>query len=237
MISKPFDELKKEKLQAEIDLLNKRIEKDYAEVKSLTRSERITAFVKKWYGFILALITVFGGFWTIYFPVQSYFDSQRKALHYSLNDEMIKAIDSLTSLNQITVEKSILILSYFESNAIPILVFNIERSDGTSLENYYSAIREIYKQNSTDIVETIIERMNYYYYSLGLFQDSVVETPNYNTLTNFSRLLNNIKLNWMDKRHVKNFYYPIQKTLKTNERLGVQVPSFIKNIDQFLNDN
>ena len=204
---KNLEELQQEKLMAEINLINAKIKKEYPESKPLSRFARISLAFKNWYAIILAVIAVGGGFWGIFAPVKSYFNERNKAVQYELNENMIKAMERLDQEEGIKRDNAIMILSYYDLNAIPIFLDKLVSTDFEEERNlnlqqkYIEAINLIYKRNRTDIVNKIIIKMEYH-----LNEISLDDPGHIYPLRNLSVLVENLNMVYQDKANVKDFY-------------------------------
>jgi hypothetical protein len=231
-----LEDLQKEKLQAEINLIKARIKKDYPEAKPLGRLDKIAGFFKKWNAVILALIAVGGGFWGVFSPVKKYFDEQSKSVQFTLNENMIAAMDSLSSTNTSEAENAILVLSYYELNAIPVLLFNLERTNLENTElisNYYETINLIYNRKRIGIVDRIVVKLEENFNSL--FEDGNFVAKKYYALQNLSGLLNNLNLNWFDKKRVSKHYKKVKLIYEqdTTSALYIESQIYLMNINKF----
>lgn len=231
-----LEDLQKEKLQAEINLIKARIKKEYPEAKSPGRLDKIASFFKKWNAVILAMIAVGGGFWGVFSPVKKYFDEQSKSVQFTLNENMISAMDSLNSKNTSEAENAILILSYYEMNAIPVLLFNLERTNLENSElisNYYETINLIYKRKRSGIVDRVVVKLEENFNSL--FEGENIDAKKYYALQNLSGLLNNLNLNWFDKKRVSKLYKKVKHTYEqdTTSTLNKESGIYLMNINKF----
>ena len=225
---KTIQELEKEKLQEEINLLRERIKKEYGESQPESRWSKFVDFFKQWYSVMLALIAVGGGFWGIFYPVKTFLTEQQKTVQYSLNENMIGALDKLKANDRISRENSIIILSYYDLNAIPILLSKyIVLADDSidAKQDYIEAINLIYSRKQTGIIERIIIKMNKNY---KLFKKYTTEEDinvrwrnqlHIGYFLNLIYLVDELSLSSHDKKEVKNFYADILKDIKNNEPL------------------
>ena len=95
--SKSIQDLEKEKLQAEIDILNARLEKEYPDETPPSRFDKLASFAQKWSAFILGAVTLFSAVFGVFVPLGEYLDERRKALEYELNENMIGFVEDLNS--------------------------------------------------------------------------------------------------------------------------------------------
>ena len=235
---KNLEELQQEKLIAEINLLNAKIKKEYPESKPLSRFARISLAFKNWYAIILAVIAVGGGFWGIFAPVKSYFNERNKAVQYELNENMIKAMERLDLEEGINRDNAIMILSYYDLNAIPIFLDKLVSTDFEEERNlnlqqkYIEAINLIYKRNRTDIVNKIIIKMEYH-----LNEISVDDPGHIYPLINLSVLVENLNMVRQDRIKVKDLYESIKNKIATDPAMADidGVPVFEEKVNKLIN--
>jgi hypothetical protein len=235
---KNLEELQQEKLMAEINLINAKIKKEYPESKPLSRFARISLAFKNWYAIILAVIAVSGGFWGIFAPVKSYFKEQNKAVQYVLNENMIKAMEKLDLEEGINRDNAIMILSYYDLNAIPIFLDKLVSTDFEEEKNlnlqqkYIEAINLIYKRNRTDIVNKIIIKMEYH-----LNEISVDDPGHIYALINLSVLVENLNMVRQDRIKVKDLYESIKNKIATDPAMADidGVPVFEEKVNKLIN--
>jgi len=110
--------------------------------------------VRKYTGVAIAIATAAAAIWGFILPVNIYLKERRAALTYELNDQMIKLVTDLDSDTQAVAERSILLLSYYEENSIPILLYKLERTDlnsETMISNISETITKIYEKDKVDL--------------------------------------------------------------------------------------
>lgn len=235
---KSLEELQQEKLVAEINLINAKIKKEYPESKPLSRFARVSLVFKNWYAIILAVIAVGGGFWGIFAPVKSYFNERNKAVQYELNENMIKAMEKLDLEEGINRDNAIMILSYYDLNAIPIFLDKLVSTDFEEERNlnlqqkYIEAINLIYKRNRTDIVNKIIIKMEYH-----LNEISVDDPGHIYALINLSVLVENLNMVRQDRIKVKDLYESIKNKIATDPAMADidGVPVFEEKVNKLIN--
>lgn len=147
-------QLELQRLQAENDLLQMEIAEKSREP---SKSDKISAFFKKWSSVLIAVISVGGGFWGIFYPIKSYYNEKSKELQFSLNTSMIGIVENLSNRDPVKRNSSIVLLSYYEENAIPILLYHLEKSAKIE-DDLIITISRIYnrkpKPTKTEIINT-----------------------------------------------------------------------------------
>jgi hypothetical protein len=235
-MNKSLEEIQKEKIQAEINLINARIRKVYPESRPMSRFGKAAEFFRKWYAVILALIAVFGGFWGIFAPVKSYFSERNKAVQYELNSNMIDAMGKLDSADMNVQGNAIMILSYYDLNAIPIFLDKLVKTspEETYLQQkYIEAIKLIYKRKRADIVDKILSKMDY------SFQQIPRDNYLIYSLWNLSFLVEWLEPNRSDRKMVIALYKSMLVKLESDSTL-IQIdgmPKFKTDINRFINNN
>ncbi len=242
---KTIEDLEKEKLEEEIKILRARIKNEFPEHKPKGWFDKVSDFFRRWYSVVLAIIAVAGGFWGIFYPVKTFLNERQKAVQYDINENMINALEGLEKDDKIAKENSIIILSYYDLNAIPILLNKYIESDYLDQDlqlEYMDAISMIYKRKNTEIIDRIIKKMRINY---SLFDKYISQNDwKYNKASeNLIKLINLIKymnpdlLSW-DIVKMKNFYTEIvahmneNTNLKSNEDVEVlktKIEDFINN--------
>jgi len=235
-LNKSLEEIQKDKLQAEINLINARIRKVYPESKPAGKFSHVADFFKKWYAVILALTAVFGGFWGIFAPVKSYFSERNKAVQYELNANMIDAMGKLDSADLNVQGNAIMILSYYDLNAIPIFLdklVKIDYDDKISQQKYIEAINLIYKRKRTEIVDKIISKMDY------SFKQISAEPTFTLALLNLSFLVENLNMVRRDRRNVIALYKTMIEEFDKDSTLMEMdgMLPFKESITRFVNNN
>ena len=86
---KSIEQLQKEKLQSEIDILRARLEKEYPDNNPPGFFDKIADFARKWSAFILGSVTLISAVFGVFVPLSEYLDESRRALQYDLNENMI----------------------------------------------------------------------------------------------------------------------------------------------------
>lgn len=235
-MDKSLEEIQKEKIQAEINLINARIRKVYPESRPMSKFGKVAEFFRQWYAVILALIAVFGGFWGIFAPVKSYFSERNKAVQYELNANMIDAMGKLDSADMNVQGNAIMILSYYDLNAIPIFLDKLVQTDPGDTyrqQKYIEAIKLIYKRKHADIVDKITSKMDY------SFQQ--VSRDNYliYSLWNLSFLVEWLEPVRSDRKKVITLYKSMVAKLDSDSTLS-QIDGMRKfkgDIKRFIDDN
>lgn len=235
---KTIQELEKEKLQEEINLLKARIENEFPEDEPKTKWDKVTEFFQKWYAVMLALIAVAGGFWGIFYPVKTYLNEQQKAVQYTLNENMITALEGLESKDSVSKENSIIILSYYDLNAIPILLNKFIESDHEDKElqqDYIEAISLIYNRQKDEVIDRIIIKMNTNYNLLDKSKNMLRLYP----LLHLHDLVLNLNLVNKDEEKVTEFYVDLVNRLSKNKALMEKEDMllFRKKIENYINKN
>ena len=156
--NKSLQDLEKEKVQAEIDILKARLEKEFPDEKPPGRFDKVADFAQKWSAFVLGTVTLISAVFGIFLPLSEYLAEQKRALEYELNENMIGfvndlQVDSLAS-------RGVVMLSYYEENSLRILLFYLESSN---IGNFQNKIIEttnlIYLKRNSNVMEEVTYRL------------------------------------------------------------------------------
>jgi len=235
---KTIQELEKEKLQEEINLLRAKLSNEYPDAKPKSFWEKLSDFFRKWYSFILAVFAILGGFWGIFYPVKTYFNEQQKAVQYTINGNMIAALEGLESEGSASKENSIIILSYYDLNAIPILLnkyIESDYDDKNLQQDYIEAISLIYNRKQKEVMDRIIIKMRKNYN----LNDKNNNTMRLYPLLHLHDLILSLDMNGVDEDKVLAFYAKLVAQLNENTALMEKgdMPLFKQKLENFINKN
>ena len=126
------EELEKRKLRAEIDEIvqrkafeKRRIESEEKKVFRIIPRGALKSLLIS----IPIVITILSGIVAIWIEVSGFLDRKEKEYAFTLNDNMIKLVKQLNCKNPDEREYAAILLSAYEKDAIPILLWNLERTD------------------------------------------------------------------------------------------------------------
>jgi hypothetical protein len=161
--NKTIEQLENEKLQAEIDILHARLAKEFPEEKRQRWYDKLAEFARKWAAFVLGTVTLISAIFGVFVPLAEYLEERRNALKYALNENMIGFVDDMMSGDTEKVNRGIMMLSYYEINSIPILLYSLSESEsGATRQKIIENIHWIHFDNKNNgIVEMILGRMQY----------------------------------------------------------------------------
>ena len=233
-----IQDLEKEKIQAEIDILKARLDKEYPDEKPPGRFARLAEFGRKSSAFLLGALTLFSAIWGVFIPLSEYLEEQRKALEYDLNENMIGLVDSLNSPNPIVANRSIMMLSYYEVNSIPILLFFLESSrDPEFIDKINETIGLIYSDNrGTEIVEVVLTRIQN---NFDEIKDEFSQTGSVNdkrrlALLNYLELMDALKLRKTDQKEANKVCTEIRAQICQDKALEETIITVFWTICDFL---
>lgn len=156
-----------EKLGEEISLLKEKIISE-KRINKTTMSDQ----VKNWLGLIVTTVGVGAGIFALYEAIHKYQDyrtsedariiaeqkrlakeqvMKERELKFNLDEKMVDLVDQLES--DATSERSIMMLQYFGKDAIPILLFRLERTGRA--DDVIDAIDQIFNNNNVDKIDII----------------------------------------------------------------------------------
>lgn len=181
------------------------------EVNQNLKKNSLVKIVEDWKSILLAGIAVFAALWGFVIPIKNYFDEKNSALRYELNQNMISLMDSLSSTDLEAVDASVLLLSYYEENSLPMLFYKLERTKKKSNESLVNSIVQIivniYEKNGSEVLEIIDDRLES---QSRLFSKSAVKDDfNLYALSNILDLIKSLPLDDCDKRKLREI---VQRT-------------------------
>lgn len=161
--NKSIHDLEKEKLQVEVEILKVQLAKDLPDVKPKKWFDKLADFARKWSALMLGTVTLISAIFGVFIPLSEYLDERRNALKYNLNENMIGFVDDMMSDDDETANRGIMMLSYYEINSIPILLYFLSRSESEeSTKKIIENIHWIHFDNSNNtIVEMVMGRMQF----------------------------------------------------------------------------
>lgn len=119
--------------------------------------------IKKWTSLILSIISVAAAIWGLLIPINSYIQERKKMLKYDLNNHMVELMPALDSTDPAVSDRSILLLSYYERNSLPILFYKLERSsyfhNQNLVNNITQVIANIYVTNKKETNELLKDNL------------------------------------------------------------------------------
>ena len=218
--NKSLEQLGKEKIQAEINILEARLEKEFPDEKPPGRLGRLADFARKWSAFVLGSLTLTSAIIGVFLPLGQYLEEKRKALEYDLNENMIGFVDHLDSDSSALANRAVMMLSYYEVNSIPILLFFLEISEDDKIDfrrRIIETIDLIYSdERGNEIVGLIMVRMQNNLSQLKMRSDSdkeKVDSKKLMALYNFIGLIKVMELRSSDKKLVTKTYTEMKTTI------------------------
>jgi hypothetical protein len=203
--NKSLEQLQKEKLQGEIDILHARLASEYPEEKTPGFFDKLAEFARKWSAFVLGSVTLISAIFGVFVPLSEYLDASRRALSYDLNENMIGFVNDLSSDSAELANRGIMMLSYYEMNSIPILLFYLEGSSNFQKPfrtKIIETIDLIYSRSSGgEIEELIVGNMQKNLQKLKEFDingESKINSNSLRILYNYMDLIKGIKFSDRD---------------------------------------
>jgi len=198
---KSIQDLEKEKMEIEIDLLRLNLEKGKTEE---LRSIKPGEIIRKNISIFLAIISVVGGILGIVIPLNNFFKEKRQEQLPKLNKDIIELVKQLNgpSASEIDQEDNIIMLTYYGLNAIPILLQKLNRSQNQpETSRLINAIKNIHAEYPAGVVDKV-------YYS---FKEHFNEDNKKNNIdetseiyTRYVELLINLNLDNREKKGLIN---------------------------------
>ena len=161
-----INELRKNKLIADAAYFEALAEELHPQPKPKPSKASLPGKVKKSSGIILSVVSVVAAIWGVIVPINGFIEEKKTMLRYQLNSQMIGLVEGLDSESDAVADRSILLLSYYERNSLPILFYKLEHispfeSDRLVI-NLIQTISHIYESNNDNkeaTIEMIEERV------------------------------------------------------------------------------
>jgi len=242
---KSIEQLQKEKLQSEIDILHARLAKEYPDDDPPGFFDKIADFARKWTAFILGSVTLISAVFGVFVPLSEYLDESRRALQYDLNENMIGFVKDLNSDSTELANRGIMMLSYYEMNSIPILLFYLEGSQNNQKEfrlKIIETIDLIYADSkSSEIIEMVLVRLENNLGRLKIINRNGKERINADVLRyvyNYIELLNGLRLDNNDYKMVTEKFAEMKKLICTDDFLrdDIEVSGIFYEISEYLGE-
>jgi hypothetical protein len=245
-VNKSIQELEKEKLQAEIDILKARLAKEYPEITEEKPGwfERASNYAGKWSALILGAVTLISAIWGVFLPLSEYLVEQRKALEYELNENMIGFVDDLNSDSAAIANRGVMMLSYYETNSIPILLFFLEGSRNEQevfRDKIIETIGLIYEDSkASGIMDVILIKLENSFAEIEKdYFDSTtgIDGADRRALFNYMDLVNGMNLRSGDKADIEDLYRGMKSKICMDENFQIEVFGIFSQICIYLNED
>ncbi|MCK5137800.1 MAG: hypothetical protein KAR19_18585 [Bacteroidales bacterium] len=218
------EELELSKLQTELEILKINLKLERTKVNQTTTKLPISTAFKNWTAIVLGIIAVPAAIWGLFGPVSDYLEEQKKRLTHELSDNMIRFVDSLRSDEDRVRDDALIMLMYYEKNALPILYYKLEKSnmqDGIyHVDQVVDAINGIYNTNPKGVLKDLLKRYTTIYDNLFKYNNAIgAEDLNillYDAVINYTYLLGKLEFTGKDQKVTKEFLIKMNKTI-TNE--------------------
>lgn len=219
--TKSLEQLEKEKIQAEINILEARLDKEFPDEKPEGRLGKIAGFARKWSAFILGTVTLISAVFGVFVPLAEYLDERRNALKYDLNEIMISFVDNMMSTDPDTQNRGLMMLSYYEINSIPILLHFLSKLDNSeSRQKITENIHWIHFDNpGNNIVEMVLGRVQYNFEKLKSISSSgdfSIDDGAQRAIQRYIDLLKVLKFSSKECRNVTSNFEEILVTMDTD---------------------
>lgn len=113
--------------------------------------------LKGWAPVILTFVSIAAGLFGILFPSIKYINQQNDQYQFEFNMEMVAFANNLNSDNIMEREQAIMMLTYYEEDAVPILLHKLERINYKQKTIICSALKTIKNLSRKD--KLLIEEM------------------------------------------------------------------------------
>ena len=153
-----LNELRKNKLTADAAYFEALAKEMHAEPAPKPTKTNWADRIKKSSGIILTVVSVVAAIWGVIVPINGFIEEKKTMLRYELNSQMIGLVEGLDK-SDAEADRSILLLSYYERNSLPILFYKLEHVSYFDSErlviNLIQTISHIYESNSENKKATI----------------------------------------------------------------------------------
>lgn len=241
-----IENLEKEKLRAEIDILNARLETEYPDKEEKKEGwfSKASVHAGRWSAILLGAVTLFSAIWGVFLPLSEYLGEQQRALEFQLNTNMIGFVDDLNSEDPTIANRGVMMLSYYEENSIPILLFFLEGTQNDQeefREKIIEAIALIYEDSSNDgIMEIILTKMENTFAEIkdGYKKNNgLIEAPKRRALLNYMELVSKMNLRSGSKSDIEDLYQTIKVDICQTPTLEIDAYGIFSNVCQYLNED
>lgn len=233
MTNEEYDNLKKE-----LDLLSlkNQVEKQKREMKPSWATFLFNQTSKS-ITLIVAIVSMLAAIWGLVIPARNFFKDKQKEKHYELSREMVELANNLRSNSDTLQREAVLLLSYYDLNSMPILLYQLENLDhGSEIEKVDHVIKTIsliYMRNKSDVTSEVI------YYFSNLFRQTDTKEKwddlKYNSLLNYAELINKITFRDKDMKRINRLVDEMQEKIEMDSGLKEKMQGFNDLIADFRN--
>lgn len=231
MTNEDYDMLKKE---FELLSLKNQIEKQKSEMKPSWTSVLFNQTTKS-ISLIVAIISMLAGIWGLVIPARNFFKDKQKEKHYELSREMVELANNLQSDSAKLQQEAVLLLSYYDLNSMPILLYQLENFSNSFQKNMVDhvikTISLIYMRNKSEVTSEII------YYFSNLFRQTDTEKKwddlKYNSLLNYGELINKITFRDKDRKRILRMIEEMQEVIEKDPGLKEKMLGFSDLLAEF----
>lgn len=96
--------------------------KEIADRNLLNKKELRQNTIKNWTALILGFVTLIGGAVTLFIQIDSFLEQRRKALEFTINNELLELVNMLNSKVPGTKENAALLMANYKMDAVGLLV-------------------------------------------------------------------------------------------------------------------
>jgi len=216
------EELEEQKLQAEIDLLRLQLEiekgkKDKEEKNKESKIEAAEKRIKNWLPLILTIVAIGAGLWGLFEPISNFVRERQRAYEVDWNEKMIGFVNDLSSEDQSKVNTAIMMLSAYELDALPFLLFKLEETRYTStteVDLIQRALRIIHDKTSLDKdkFNALILKSAHQFFESGKGKKMNDMENKVDGLINYITILGNFGAD--NKKNISDFFVMLDTTIE-----------------------
>lgn len=137
------EELELTKLYTEVEILKVKLESERREHEEKIKRNHFESRLKNWTPIILTGVSILAGLFGILFPSFKYLQQQKERYKFEFNKEMVGFVNDLSSPDEDKKERAIMMLTYYESDAVPILLYRLEKIHYEQKQLITNALRGI----------------------------------------------------------------------------------------------
>jgi hypothetical protein len=228
------EEFEISKMELELESLKIKLDKERKDLKPSWGSKFFNQTTKT-VSLGVAFVSLLAGIWSLVIPARNYFNERQKQLHYNLSKEMIDLANNLRIDSASLQQESVLLLSYYDMNAMPILLYQLENFSNsiekTMVDHVIKTISLVYMRNQKGVTNEII------YYFTNIFRQTDTERKwderKYNSLLNYGELINKITFRDKDRRRILSMISQMQEDVAKESGLSEKMGGFNDLLDDF----
>lgn len=210
--------VEKQKLQSERDQLELQQSQHELQVhhhklqEKIAQRGRITTIST----FLIALATISTGLWGLFRSGSEFFSQRSQAYEFQVNRDMIELVNKLSSDSVLVRESAALLLSGYEENAIPVLLWSLRQ--GRTPDAVIASLRLIGKKKKVEPSDVLESLKASTHETLAHIEDAPTEQQNIKPLMNHLTAL--VTMTDADPGGVADFLDSLAEDIEQNSFLS-----------------